>query len=104
MTNHIEKMARTISAHDGGGIMYKSAALATFDALIDAVPDLEWSKAGFSIGVMPRYRINPMQKQQNFRTLFFGGFVLNDFDTIEQAKNAANEHHRAQVRAIWEGK
>ena len=108
MIDHIEKISRTISAYSSEGITYKFAAEMVFDTLISSVPDLEWRNvnncghlyfAGEPHGSPYAYK---MIVSDNGNLLTFYSKILSN-GTLEDMQEIANEHHRAQVRAIWEG-
>ena len=131
MTNHIEKMAaamwqeearractnsvaerRTTKAFavedDALRNKWVSAAQASFDALIDAVPDLVWE-----IGSCDHLFSGVYEITTEGGALYIYGIehgcrtepnpyqVFAEGHTFDGAKTAANAHNREQVRKIW---
>lgn len=102
MSDHIEKMRWAIVLNpvmkptDG----YK-AATAAFDALMDAVPDLVWG-GDFASSPAGRYCID-VGAVHGGHYAVCGLWASTRRKTRKEAKAAANTHHRAQVRKIWEG-
>ena len=103
---HIDKIADSIKDTSGTRMPYKAKAQAAFNALIDAVPDLVWTETAHgsheAIGIRGGYSI--IDRGLNDFCLYGPGkFEIIGGADFDDLVKAANKHHRAQVRAIWEG-
>jgi len=102
---HIEKMAAAIeSTEDYCDERPKAMARVIFDALMDAVPDLDMPERRNGYwGHKHGYQIAYTHKNL-YRVRLNGRVICRDINGFDRAIIWANAHHRKLVSEIWGGK